>query len=271
MGLWYGSHVPQQIVQEHLESPEKQSVQATEFGTTAPSTQTTPKLTIAKNYGSCLNVPILMYHHVEDLSKAKQEGHAQFTIGTPFFRKDMEYLQKHGYHVIPFAQLIDAFDKGTKLPTKPIILTFDDAYEDFRTDAYPILKEFGFQATLFVPTGLVDNPGYLTWQQLDSMNADKLVTFSNHTWSHHNMETSLATITKEVDTAKEQLANHQMDQPMVFAYPYGLTSPLAEKYLKNVGYLLAVTTQKGTFQCQAKRLELPRLRIGNASLQRYGI
>src|SRR5689334_19995740 len=112
LGSWYGPRLWSQHTTEHTLHP---SPQAAEFGTTPSPTPkdaaTSTQMQVGLEKGQtdsrlCLKVPILMYHHVEDLSKAKQEGHAQFTIGTPFFRKDMEYLQNHGYHVIPFAQLI---------------------------------------------------------------------------------------------------------------------------------------------------------------------
>src|SRR5689334_9879392 len=100
-----------------------------------------------KQFGPCAVVPTLMYHHVEDTALAKAEGHAQLTDDTKFFRKHMQYLKDKNYTVISMQDLVDFFNTGKKLPPKPVLLTFDDGYIDFFTDAWPILKEFGFKAT----------------------------------------------------------------------------------------------------------------------------
>ena len=86
---------------------------------------------------------------------------------------------------------------------------------------------------MFVPTGLVNNPGYLTWDQILSMNGSIL--FANHTWSHKNVEVSAATMQNEISTADTQLADHGLNNPKVFAYPYGLDTNAVRKLFKFIG------------------------------------
>ena len=150
------------------------------------------------------------------------------------------------------------------------MLTFDDGYSDFATVAAPLLTRYSIKATVFVPTGLLENPGYLSWSNIASL-AQSGFYFGNHTWSHQNLGTSLEKIKKEVDTAKLQLTDHGQDPFKVFAYPYGTISQRASGYLRQSGYQLAFTTIPGRVQCQKQRLSLPRIRIGNTALSFYGL
>jgi len=183
----------------------------------------------------------------------------------------MQYIKDHGYTPIRPEQLIALFDSGTQLPSKPILITFDDAYDDFGTDAAPILRTFGYPATLFVPTGLLQNPGYMTWQAIQDINSWGLIYFANHTWSHHTVSAGLDTDKKEIGTADTQLAEHGLNPAKVFAYPYGNPSANGTGVLTSLGYKLGFTTYPGATQCKQQRYTLPRTRIGNANLNAYGL
>lgn len=222
-------------------------------------------------YGPCAVVPALMYHHVQDLTTAKAEGHGSLTVDTGIFQKQMQYLKDHGYNPIRPEQLIAFFDSGSALPGKPVLLTFDDGYDDFNTDAAPILQNFGFTATAFIPTGLLQNPGYMSWGNLADISGRGLIYFANHTWSHHNVSTSLAEDQKEIGTADTQLAEHGLNPSKVFAYPYGNPSANGETVLSQLGYKLGFTTYPGSTQCRGRRFVLSRTRIGNTVLSAYGL
>ena len=214
-------------------------------------------------YGPCAAVPTLMYHHITNKT-------ANIKVTPEWLRQQLTYLRDHGYTVISMAELNGFFDQGQGLPKKAVLLTFDDAYEDFSSEALPILKEFGDKATVFVPTGLVNNPDYLSWDQIREANASGLVLFANHTWSHHNLGSNTDTTEKEISLADTQLAEHGLNSPKVLAYPYGFAGSGAVKILGEKGYGLAFTTNPGSILCKKMRLNLPRVRIGNASLSAYG-
>lgn len=220
-------------------------------------------------YGPCVVAPTLMYHHIQSLDVAKTEGHAVLTVDTQSFRKHMQHLRDKGYAVVGMSDLIAFFDQGTPLPKKSVLLTFDDGYDDFGTDAVPILNEFGFKSTLFVPTGLMNNPGYLSWGTLSGFNSNVLS--ANHTWSHHAMGNNAEVDSKEISTADTQLTERRMNAPKVFAFPYGGWSALAEKILREKSYVLAFTTKHGSTLCKKQRLALPRIRVGNSALSSYGL
>jgi peptidoglycan/xylan/chitin deacetylase (PgdA/CDA1 family) len=222
-------------------------------------------------YGPCTVIPTLMYHHIQTLDTAKKEGHVSLTVDTGLFQKQMQYLKDHGYTPIRPDALIAFFDSGTALPGKPVLLTFDDGYDDFGSDAAPILRSFGFPAIAFIPTGLIQNPGYMSWQTVQDIASQGLVSFANHTWSHHSVSTSLAEDEREIGTADTQLSEHGLNAAKVFAYPYGNPSTNGETVLSRLGYKLGFTTIPGFTQCRGRRFILPRTRIGNADLSAYEI
>jgi peptidoglycan/xylan/chitin deacetylase (PgdA/CDA1 family) len=239
----------------------------------SPSASPSPKpmsfVDMNKLDGPCAVVPTLMYHHIEDLTKAKAEGHASLSVAPDAFQRQMQELKDKGYTVISMADLNAFFDSGAGLPHKPVLLTFDDAYDDFGSQAWPILQQFGYRATLFVPTGLLENPGYLTWNTVKSFGGQVLS--ANHTWSHRSMTGNRAIDEKEITTADTQLSDHGLDQPKVFSYPYGNPTGDAENILVANNYTLAFTTNPGSTLCKKQRLVLPRRRIGNAPLSAYGL
>lgn len=242
--------------------------------TPAPTPTPTPTprpLTFAEMnalYGPCVSLPTLMYHHIQTKEAAAADKQTALSVYTDIFKSQMQYLKDRNYNVLMMADLINLFDSGVPVPKHSVLLTFDDGYEDFYTDAFPVLRDLGFHATMFTPTGLMENPDYLTWEQITSMNG--LVYFANHTWSHKNVGVSSQTMQYEISTADIQLGERGFNSLKVFAYPYGFDSKQAETYLGSLGYKLAFSTVPGNILCKQKRFDLPRVRIGNVSLSSYG-
>ncbi len=258
-----------------LLSPQDNSASSnTPTPTASPSASPTPKpLTFADMnslYGPCAVVPTLMYHHIQQYDVAQKSGYTSLDVTPDNFQKQLAYLNGHGYTSIDLAQLIAFFDNHVNLPKKPILLTFDDGYDDFATYAAPLLTQFGIKGSMFLPTGLMENPGYLKWSTVASL-ASQGFYFGNHTWSHRSMGANLATDKKEITLADTQLTDHGLNANKVFVYPYGTISSQAIDFLRTTGYSLAFTTQPGRTLCNKQRLTLPRIRIGNASLSAYGL
>jgi peptidoglycan/xylan/chitin deacetylase (PgdA/CDA1 family) len=222
-----------------------------------------------ERWGPCIRVPVLMYHHIQDLETAQTEAHLWMTVSPETFRQQMLFLRDNGYQTLSPAQLADFFNQGTTLPPKAVLITFDDGYNDFANNAVPVLKEMGFKATVFLPTGLMDNPGYLSWNQIVSL-AGSGFSFGNHTWSHVGVTGSQEKVQTEINTADTQLTSHGLNSTKVFAYPMGSTSLWVQNYLTSLGYQMAFTTQSGSVLCQQRRMALPRIRISNTSLSVYG-
>ncbi len=221
-------------------------------------------------YGPCTHLPVLFYHHIQNMDVAKASGQQNLTVATDIFIKQMQYLKDKGYQTVASNSLTDFFDKGIPISSGSLILTFDDGYEDFYVNVLPILKQFGFRGVIALPTGLAGNPGYLTWDEI-SQAAGANVEIVNHTWSHASMNTGdTGLIQKEITTADGQLTDHGFNQNKVFVYPYGGYSDYAISFLQSKGYTMAFTTVPGSTMCKKLRFTLPRIRIGNASLSAYG-
>ncbi len=239
----------------------------------SPTPKATPKpLSFAEMnvlYGPCTYLPTFLYHHIQGRGLAVEKKQTALTVYTDVFRQQMQYLKDKGYNIVSMQDLINFFDAGIPIPSKSILLTFDDGYQDFYTDAYPILSGLGFKSTLFSATGLVGNPDYLVWDEMSSMNG--LTLFANHTWSHKSLPSVDGEIQqREISTADTQLIEHGLNLPKVFAYPYGGYTPFAESYIKSLGYQLAFGTVPGSVLCKKQRFDLPRIRIGDVNLSYYG-
>ena len=91
---------------------------------------------------------IAMYHYVRDLQNSRYPGIKGLNVD--LFRKQMEFFRDH-CSVVRMEQVIEAVKSGTSLPDNAVLLTFDDGYIDNYTFAFPILEEFGFQGSFFIP------------------------------------------------------------------------------------------------------------------------
>lgn len=97
---------------------------------------------------------VVMYHYVRDLQNTRYP--AIKGLDVRLFREQLAYFKKH-YNFVTAAQLIDAYENGTELPPKSLLLTFDDAYLDHYTCAFPLLDEYNAQGLLFVPVKAIMN------------------------------------------------------------------------------------------------------------------
>lgn len=219
----------------------------------------------------CLNVPVLFYHHVEPLAIAQQSGHAQLTVDSDYFDKQMAYLNASGYRSLSADELVDALINHRGLPAKSIVVTFDDGYDDNYNYAFQILKKYNIAGNFMIPTGLVENKGYMTWGQLKEMAGNPLMHIYNHTWSHASLGgASKDKIEYEITTANKQLEDNLGKRVTIFTYPYGSYNQLVIDVLKERGFTAAFSTINGTMQCQSYIFALRRTNIGNAPLSSYG-
>ena len=207
-------------------------------------------------------VPILYYHYIRINPNARDR--LGFSLSTPpaMFSAQMQYLADHGFHVISLHQAVVAVKNHTGLPSRPIVLTFDDGYTDFFSAAIPILQSHGFTATSFVISGRMGWAGFMTPSQVVA--ADGMgFTIGAHTVDHVALAAQTpARATWEMKQSKlalEQLLGH----PVVdFAYPYGSFNQYDMAQAKSLGFETAVSTLSGTAHYVGQLMELSRVRIG---------
>lgn len=213
-----------------------------------------------------VELPALMYHYIRTVPD-KQQDPLGFNLSvTPeHFKQQMSYLISQGYTTVSPADLVDAMNGKSNLPPKAVLLTFDDGYEDFYQNVFPVLEEHHLEATLFVITGFVGEADgrYVSWSQIEQMDASGLVTIGAHTETHVDL-THAADAYQQIVGSKEALESHLHHPVVFFAYPSGRYNSSVEKILQDAGFAMAFTTHPGISHSLKRRFESPRVRISGA-------
>ena len=206
-------------------------------------------------------VAVLMYHDVTD------DPTVYFDVSTSEFRGHLRQLKAAGANVIQLRDLYDHMRHGKELPPRPVVLTFDDGYSGQYENAYPLLKEFGYPATFFVPTGTVGvktSRDHMTWAQLQAMDQEGLVTVEAHTVSHPEdlRQVSDAQLRKELEASKKALEEKLARKIRFLAYPLGNADARVAKAAYDAGYEMAFTMGPGWSASPADALFVPRFYEG---------
>ncbi len=198
-------------------------------------------------------VPILYYHSV------MQENENELRMPPEQFEAQMAYLQDKGYQSVSLEQLYQALYKGGTLPAKPFVITFDDGYADNYTTAFPILTKHGFTATIFMVTSYINGKGFMSSKQLKELVANGWE-IEGHTTNHPYLtKIDSPTLLSELNSSKEQLEK-ELGQPVnFFAYPYGDLNANVVQALKELGYRMALTTERGWADVKADAWHVRRV------------
>ncbi|MGV8980481.1 polysaccharide deacetylase family protein [Clostridium sp.] len=185
-------------------------------------------------------IPILMYHSI-----AYESGNTA-RLPKEKFKDQMKYLKDNKYTTLTVDELYSYMQTGKLVPSKPIVITFDDGYKDNYTNAYPILKEFGLKATVFIITGTIDSDkNYLTSNEIKSMDSNN-IRIESHTNAHEQLDKlSYKDNIKTMTTSKAKLEEILGRKINYLAYPYGIYNNNTIKAAKESGYKLAFSTEAG--------------------------
>jgi peptidoglycan/xylan/chitin deacetylase (PgdA/CDA1 family) len=201
------------------------------------------------------SIPILMYHYIQS-----SPAHSSLFVSPQNFASQMAYLADNGFTPISLDTLYAINQNLVFPPQKPIVITFDDGYIDFYTNAFPILRRYNFNSTVFVITGFVGRPPYLSWNNIEELNRTGLVSFQSHSVNHKSL-TSLvfAKITQELTESKSVLGL-KLGHPVNFiAYPFGQSDPRVASIASRAGYSGGLTTIYG--KSHGNSFSIPRIRI----------
>ncbi len=177
-----------------------------------------------------VRVPILLYHLVT--SDADSSPTALSMTGSTFERQ-MRWLAKGGYRSIGIAEFIAWREGDFQLPPKPVLITFDDAYDDTAQSAFPILQRFGFSAVCMVVTGEIAKFNQwdvkLGWKPRALMNEEALlqwkehgIEYGAHSCSHPDLRTlHESDLQHELAVSRDALGEIVGSPVRTFAYPYG--------------------------------------------------
>jgi peptidoglycan/xylan/chitin deacetylase (PgdA/CDA1 family) len=205
-------------------------------------------------------VPVIMYHKIDGNSAV-----SRLSVSPKSFKAQMNFLKKHKYNVVKFEDLAEML-KEKKLPSKTIAITFDDGYEDNYLNAYPILKETGLTATIFVIPAMVGKEGYLTWGQIAEMSESGLVTIGSHTLTHSCLPgMAVQQLGREIAGSKSSIEGHLGKKVNTFSYPLGGFDKAAREEVIKAEYKIAAATNPGKKYPKHDLFAMKRLRISNSS------
>lgn len=216
-------------------------------------------------------VPILAYHRLGENSSA-------MTISPAKFREQMAYLADRGYRVVGLNDLLAFLHGQRALPPRSVVISFDDGHQSIYNDAFPVLREYGFPATIFVYSDYV-NRGGLTWNQLEEMRSSGLITVLPHSKTHANLvrreqgETLTAyrkRLGQEIVDPAKLLSRKLSEDIFAFAYPYGDTNEEVTQVLRRQGYRMGLTVQPGGNAIFASPFLLRRAMVfGNQGMDHF--
>jgi peptidoglycan/xylan/chitin deacetylase (PgdA/CDA1 family) len=194
-------------------------------------------------------IPILMYHSISQSTNPKFK---QFCVPPSLFAEHMTYLYQQGYTTLTVTQFIHSyFLIKNRLPELPVILTFDDGFADFFTEALPTLHRCGFVATLYVATGFINSTSrwmqhdgegtrlMLTWDQLIEVSRSG-IEVGAHSHNHCQLDILSLTQAREEIVQSKKLLEYQLGQDVLsFAYPHGYHSVSIQRLVQEAGYTSA--------------------------------
>ena len=175
-------------------------------------------------------VPVLMYHYIRVNPDPRDRVGFALSVTPAAFHAQMDYLARKHFHVIPLSQAVAAIRTHRSLPSRPVVLTFDDGYADFFTTAVPEMRRYGFTATDYVVPNLLGRPrSWALWEMSES---------------------------------KRQLQEVLGHPVLEFAYPYGSFNGYLAGRARAMGYESAASTIPGAWHQPSELWWLYRQRVG---------
>ncbi|PSB45447.1 glycosyl transferase family 2 [Cyanosarcina cf. burmensis CCALA 770] len=223
-------------------------------------------------------LPILMYHRVApDGSPAT----SRYRVTPQAFAEQLRYLHDAGFYSVTLDDWYAAMATKTALPGRAVLITFDDGYQDFLTYAQPVLKQYGFSATVFLVADRIGQTNcwdsfygedlpLLSWEEIRQLQAEG-VEFGSHTASHRPLTgLSLAEVVSEAARSRTILQQGLGHSPKAFAYPYGDTDPVVQHLIGACGYVFGLSCKPGLSSFHDSLLALSRIEItGTDSLRDF--
>lgn len=175
------------------------------------------------------------------------------------FERQIKYLKDNNFTSFTMSELV----KLKKVPRRSVVITFDDGYEDNFIKAFPILRKYGFKATIYLiinrennnwsihrraknlTNELVDEPK-LQNEQIKQMLESGLIEIGAHTLNHLNFQKlTLGKTREEIEESKKAIEEEFKIECKTFAYPFGIYKDNDHKIVKELGFTSAVTTNAG--------------------------
>jgi peptidoglycan/xylan/chitin deacetylase (PgdA/CDA1 family) len=208
-------------------------------------------------------VPILMYHHVGVPGPGADAIRRDLSVSPEAFEAQLRYLIERGYEPVTLNSLIMHLQLGHGLPPKPVVLTFDDGFKDQYSNAYPLLKKYGFVGTFFIITLFADEerPEYMSWSEIEFLHSNGME-IGSHSYTHPSLRgKSYDYVVWQVLGSREAIEARIGEPVRFFSYPSGQYDELTIDVLRSAGYWSAVTVEAGSLQTAESPFELRRIRV----------
>ncbi len=207
-------------------------------------------------------VPVLMYHEIADATATS----SSLAVAPDVFADQLAYLHDAGFNTLTAGELAAFLADGVgALPERPVVLTFDDGYGDFYTDALPVLKQHGFTGTLFQTTGWVGKEGeakrMLNWRELAESH-DTGIEIGAHTVRHPQLDQlPEKELRDELYISKSVLEDKLGFAVPGLAYPFGYSNRKVREVARELGYTYAYSVDNTLTTDAAEKFTLPRLTV----------
>lgn len=198
-------------------------------------------------------VPILTYHYIRDYSDQNDQLGIQLSVAPSTFDLQMSTLKNAGYQTVSLQQLAQG-----SYPSKAVVITFDDGYQDQYLNALPVLKKYNYIATFFIVGSFVNRPSYMNTYQVSQLSTNGMEV-GGHTMNHINLANA------QYLKAYTEISQSLVGRDPVFAYPSGKYSNASINILRSLGVKAAVTTNIGVATNKSDLLLLPRISIRNTT------
>jgi len=209
-----------------------------------------------------LLVPVLMYHEIAGITDTS----SKLAVAPEVFAEQISYLRDAGFTTISAGALAASLAGGGKeLPERPVVITFDDGYGDFYSQALPLLKQHGQTATLFQTTGGVGVAGrekrMMNWREITEA-AEAGVEIGAHSITHPQLDQlPAAALREELYASKSQLEEHLGMAVPGLAYPYGYSNEKVRQVARELGYGYAYAVDNAMTARGDDNFTLPRLTV----------
>lgn len=216
-------------------------------------------------------IPILCYHGITS------QDDSLYSVNPDSFEAQLQEIKRLGRNPVTLSRIYRGLSEGKNLPSHPIAITFDDGLKSVWTEAAPILKRYGYPATLYLNTQHM-GPARLTWIQIKEL-AARGWDIGSHGHSHKSMTPRKGKnspdfrmgVMKEL-TMSLQALKKVLGKNILFhlAYPYGLYDIELTRQAANAGYVTGVSINGGVNHSKTSPLKLTRILVSqNMSLKRF--
>ncbi len=210
---------------------------------------------------SAVRIPILQYHYIRVNPNRNDLLGFNLSVTPSNFAAEMDWLASHDYHPVDLTDLRAYLQGKQVLPAHPVVLTFDDGYEDFFTNAYPVLSAHQFKAVAYVVPGFFNRAGFMTADQIKQLDQAG-IEIASHTFDHVNLTSEpAAQLNFELSGSKvylERLLGHPV---LDFCYPVGRFDTRVELAVAQAGYQSATTQAPGLSHSWSTRFFWTRTRV----------